>query len=100
MRQRHGFTKTSGQYPLLFIPRIVGCMFVFIFDYADYAMVAIHLVPVPYIMAPWTMPGPIAAFSGTGGSLWMNGNRLQGNSRQKPAISFMVHRITIFCPDG
>ncbi|KLU62500.1 lichenan permease IIC component [Peptococcaceae bacterium CEB3] len=52
--------------PLLFIPWIVGYMFVFVFDFV---MVAIHLVPVPYIMVPWTMPGPIAAFLGTGGSV-------------------------------
>lgn len=52
--------------PLLFVPWVVGYMFVFIFNYI---IVAIHLVPVPYIMVPWTMPGPIAAFLGTGGSI-------------------------------
>lgn len=51
--------------PLLFIPWVVGYMLLFV---VDYIIVAIHLVPVPYIMVPWTMPGPIAAFLGTGGS--------------------------------
>ncbi|MHB1651540.1 MAG: PTS sugar transporter subunit IIC [Desulfitobacteriaceae bacterium] len=51
--------------PLLFIPWVVGYMLLFIFNYL---VVAIHLVPVPYLMVPWTMPGPIAAYLGTGGS--------------------------------
>lgn len=51
--------------PLLFIPWVVGYMLLFVFNYI---VVAIHLVPVPYIMVPWTMPGPIAAYFGTGGN--------------------------------
>ena len=51
--------------PLLFIPWVVGYMFLFVFNYI---IVAIHLVPIPYLMVPWTMPGPIAAYLATGGS--------------------------------
>lgn len=51
--------------PLLFIPWVVGYMFLFVFNYI---IVAIHLVPIPYFMVPWTMPGPIAAYLATGGS--------------------------------
>ena len=55
--------------PLLFIPWVGGYMFLFAFNYV---IVAIHLVPIPYLMVPWTMPGPIAAYLATGGS-WRAG---------------------------
>lgn len=55
--------------PLLFIPWVGGYMFLFVFNYI---IVAIQLVPIPYLMVPWTMPGPIAAYLATGGS-WRAG---------------------------
>lgn len=51
--------------PILFIPWIFGYLFIFTFSYL---VIASGLVPAPYILIPWTVPGPIAAFLGTGGS--------------------------------
>ena len=51
--------------PLLFIPWVFGYLLLFIINYA---LIAINLVPAPYIIVPWTTPGPIAAYLGTGGS--------------------------------
>lgn len=51
--------------PILFIPWIFGYLFIFTFSYA---VIAAGLVPAPYILLPWTIPGPIGAFFGTGGS--------------------------------
>ncbi|MGA8941664.1 MAG: PTS transporter subunit EIIC [Thermoactinomyces sp.] len=52
--------------PILFIPWIFGYLFIFAFSYA---VIAAGFVPAPYILLPWTIPGPIGAFLGTGGSL-------------------------------
>jgi cellobiose PTS system EIIC component len=51
--------------PILFIPWVFGYLFLFVFSYA---VIAAGLVPAPYILVPWTTPGPIAAYLGTGGS--------------------------------
>ncbi len=51
--------------PILFIPWIFGYLFIFTFSYL---VIASGLVPAPYILIPWTVPGPIAAYLGTGGS--------------------------------
>ncbi|AST57010.1 PTS lactose transporter subunit IIC [Thermoanaerobacterium thermosaccharolyticum] len=50
--------------PFLFIPWVLGYLFLVVFDYA---VVAAHLVTVPYISIPWTTPGPLMAYFGTGG---------------------------------
>lgn len=51
--------------PILFIPWVFGYLFIFVFSYV---VIAIGLVPAPYILVPWTTPGPIGAYLGTGGS--------------------------------
>lgn len=51
--------------PILFIPWVFGYLFLFVFSYV---VIASGLVPVPYILLPWTTPGPIGAYLGTGGS--------------------------------
>lgn len=51
--------------PILFIPWVFGYLFIFILSYV---VIAVGLVPAPYVMLPWTTPGPIGAYLGTGGS--------------------------------
>lgn len=50
--------------PLLFIPWVLGYGVLCILNYLA---VAAHLVSIPYITVPWTTPGPLMAFFGTGG---------------------------------
>ncbi len=51
--------------PILFIPWVFGYLIIFVFSYL---VIASGLVPAPYILLPWTTPGPIGAYLGTGGS--------------------------------
>lgn len=51
--------------PILFIPWVFGYLVIFVFSYL---VIASGLVPAPYILLPWTTPGPIGAYLGTGGS--------------------------------
>lgn len=51
--------------PILFIPWVFGYLIIFV---VSYLVIAFGLVPAPYIMVPWTTPGPIGAYLGTGGS--------------------------------
>ena len=49
--------------PLCLIPWVFGYAFLLVLDYA---IVIMGLAPVPYISVPWTTPGPIMAYLGTG----------------------------------
>lgn len=51
--------------PLLFIPWLFGYLLLFVLNYL---LVIINVLPAAYIIVPWTTPGPIAAYLGTGGS--------------------------------
>ncbi|MDY0406489.1 PTS transporter subunit EIIC [Virgibacillus sp. 179-BFC.A HS] len=51
--------------PILFIPWVFGYLVIFVISYL---VIASGLVPAPYILLPWTTPGPIGAYLGTGGS--------------------------------
>ncbi len=50
--------------PILIIPFILAPVVLAI---VSYTAMALHLVARPFIMAPWTLPGPIGAFVATGG---------------------------------
>ncbi|MBF4694366.1 PTS sugar transporter subunit IIC [Fusibacter sp. Q10-2] len=50
--------------PILIIPFILTPIVLAIISYIA---MAFHLVARPFIMAPWTLPGPIGAFVATGG---------------------------------
>ncbi|MBP2645777.1 MAG: lactose transporter subunit [Firmicutes bacterium] len=50
--------------PLLFVPFLVGPVVVGTLTY--FAM-SLELVTKPYILVPWTLPGPIGAYLATGG---------------------------------
>ena len=49
--------------PLCLIPWVFGYAFLLVLDYT---IVMLGLAPVPYISVPWTTPGPIMAYLGTG----------------------------------
>ncbi|WP_077602191.1 MULTISPECIES: PTS sugar transporter subunit IIC [Oceanobacillus] len=51
--------------PILFVPWVFGHLFLFIFSYF---IISIGLVPAPFAAIPFTVPGPIAGYLGTGGS--------------------------------
>ncbi|MFD1414436.1 PTS sugar transporter subunit IIC [Oceanobacillus jeddahense] len=51
--------------PILFVPWVFGHLFLFIFSYF---VISIGLVPAPFAAIPFTVPGPIAGYLGTGGS--------------------------------
>ncbi|WP_048627223.1 PTS sugar transporter subunit IIC [Listeria ivanovii] len=53
--------------PIMFIPWVVGYSFIWILTYVFTAVM--HLIPPEVAMVPWTVPGPIAAYLGTGGSI-------------------------------
>ncbi len=48
--------------PLLMIPNVLSFLVVGILSYL---LAFIHLIPIPYLEMPWTLPGPIKAFLGT-----------------------------------
>lgn len=50
--------------PILIIPFILAPVVLAI---VSYTAMTLHLVARPFIMAPWTLPGPIGAFVATGG---------------------------------
>lgn len=52
--------------PILFIPWVFGHLFLFALSYV---VIAIGLVPAPFAAVPFTVPGPIAGYLGTGGSI-------------------------------
>jgi PTS system cellobiose-specific IIC component len=49
--------------PILMIPFIVGPL---VITTISYFAISWNLVTAPYLLAPWTMPGPIGAFLATG----------------------------------
>lgn len=51
--------------PILFVPWVFGHLFLFGFSYF---VISIGLVPAPFAAVPFTVPGPIAGYLGTGGS--------------------------------
>ncbi len=48
--------------PLLMIPNVLSFLVVGILSYI---LAFIHMIPIPYLEMPWTLPGPIKAFLGT-----------------------------------
>lgn len=53
--------------PLLFVPYVIGSAFIWVWTYIFTAIIPI--VPPAIAQVAWTVPAPIAAFLGTGGSI-------------------------------
>lgn len=52
--------------PLLMIPNVISFL---VTGILSYILAFIHVIPVPYLQMPWTLPGPIKAFLGTNANI-------------------------------